>query len=294
MQEVVLYAAEEAGAEVIRGSRVTAVTPGSPAEIALERGGSIYRFRAPLVIGADGRNSRAGRWAGFRRRRDPARLIVGGALLEGLGAPRDSVHGFLRPGSGDGALCFPQRSEKARVYFIYRKDGRRRPLSGKRDGPAFVRSLLDVGFPGDWLAGARFAGPLAMFDGSDSWIDHPYSKGVALIGDAAASNDPSWGHGLSLALRDVRLLSDALCSVKDIDGAGHAYASGHDSAYAAIHTVTGWMTDLLFEVGPEADRRRERALRRMEAEPDRRPDLLGLGPNVRYDDEAKRRYFGEE
>jgi menaquinone-9 beta-reductase len=33
---------------------------------------------------------------------------------------------------------------------------------------------------------------------------------MALIGDAAAASDPSWGEGLSLTLRDVRLLRDSL------------------------------------------------------------------------------------
>lgn len=45
-----------------------------------------------------------------------------------------------------------------------------------------------------------------------------------LIGDAAASSDPSWGQGLGLTVRDVRVLRDHLLSRENWDEAGHAYA----------------------------------------------------------------------
>ena len=34
-------------------------------------------------------------------------------------------------------------------------------------------------------AGARAFGPLATFDGAETWVDHPYKAGVVLMGDAA-------------------------------------------------------------------------------------------------------------
>jgi menaquinone-9 beta-reductase len=51
----------------------------------------------------------------------------------------------------------------------------------------------------------EIAGPLASFEGADVWVDQPYKNGVALIGDAAAANDPCFGCGLSLTLR-IRFL----------------------------------------------------------------------------------------
>jgi menaquinone-9 beta-reductase len=39
-------------------------------------------------------------------------------------------------------------------------------------------------------------GPLASFDGADTWVEHPFKDGLALIGDAGASSDPSFGQGL--------------------------------------------------------------------------------------------------
>jgi len=40
--------------------------------------------------------------------------------------------------------------------------------------------------------------------------DDPGSAGVVLIGDAAGHNDPSGGQGISIALKDARLVSEAL------------------------------------------------------------------------------------
>jgi 2-polyprenyl-6-methoxyphenol hydroxylase-like FAD-dependent oxidoreductase len=45
---------------------------------------------------------------------------------------------------------------------------------------------------------------------NDSWTDQPYAPGVVLIGDAAGWNDPIIGQGLSIALRDVRIVTDVI------------------------------------------------------------------------------------
>jgi menaquinone-9 beta-reductase len=75
-------------------------------------------------------------------------------------------------------------------------------------------------------------GPLATFDGTDNWVDHPYRDGVALIGDAAAATDPSYGQDQSLTAMDARVLRDRLLANNDWDEAGHAYAAAHDQYHA--------------------------------------------------------------
>jgi 2-polyprenyl-6-methoxyphenol hydroxylase-like FAD-dependent oxidoreductase len=78
---------------------------------------------------------------------------------------------------------------------------------------------------------------LASFNGADSWVARPYADGIALIGDAAVASDPSWGQGLALTLRDVRVLSDVLLADTDRNRAGHAYAAAHDRYYGTLHTI---------------------------------------------------------
>jgi 2-polyprenyl-6-methoxyphenol hydroxylase-like FAD-dependent oxidoreductase len=43
-------------------------------------------------------------------------------------------------------------------------------------------------------------------------MDEPYVPGVVLAGDAAGWSDPTIGQGLSVAMRDVRMLSEILAS----------------------------------------------------------------------------------
>ena len=62
----------------------------------------------------------------------------------------------------------------------------------------------------DALATARPAGPTAAFSGTDTWTDRPYADGVVLVGDAAGHNDPTAGCGLSIALRDARIVRELI------------------------------------------------------------------------------------
>lgn len=94
------------------------------------------------------------------------------------------------------------------------------------------------------------AAPLSSFECADVWVDHPYRDGVALLGDAASSNDPSWGQGLSIAFRDARLLSDELLAATDWDDAAHRYARCHDADYGAVRKVSGWFYDIFQRLGP--------------------------------------------
>jgi len=147
---------------------------------------------------------------------------------------------------------------------------------------------------GEWYKGARTAGILATFDGADTWVDHPYHNGIALLGDAAASSDPTWGQGLSLTVRDARVLRDQLVADNDWDAAGHAYAAAHDRHYAAIHTCDNWFSELFLAIGLEADARRAKALPLIAQDATRVPDHAFSGPDLPQDEAMKRRFFGEE
>jgi 2-polyprenyl-6-methoxyphenol hydroxylase-like FAD-dependent oxidoreductase len=50
---------------------------------------------------------------------------------------------------------------------------------------------------------------------TETWVEHPYSGGVALIGDAADASDPRCVQGLSITTRDVRVLSEMLNATSD-------------------------------------------------------------------------------
>ena len=293
MQEAVLDAAVRAGAEVRRGVRVSGVEPGPEPEVAFEESDRHERVRARLVVGADGRSSLMRKWADFPVRRDPERLLFSGVLLDDVPAPDDSAAILFNPGVGRISLVIPQGGGRVRAYVGYHRDADP-PRGQAYDLWRFVEESARAGVERALYAGARPAGPLAMFEGADTWVDHPYRDGVALVGDAAAASDPTWGQGMSLTLRDVRTLRDRLVADDDWTAAGHGYAAEHDRYYAVVHRVDGWFSDLFMDVGPEADERRARALPLIAADPTRLPDIQFGGPELPADDAVRRRFFGEE
>src|SRR5436190_4993255 len=200
LQEVLLQRAAESGAEVRRGTRVTGLelASGQTPRVIFEENGAPATERARLVVGADGRFSNVRTWGGFEVERNPEFLTIAGVLVEGAGIPEDGIH--LAMGPGFAMFAAPLGGGKARTYFIYPSVAGRRNLTGESKTAAFLEGCRATGVPGDWLAHATPIGPLAEFDGADRWTTTATKDGVALIGDAAAATDPSWGCGLSQTL----------------------------------------------------------------------------------------------
>jgi 2-polyprenyl-6-methoxyphenol hydroxylase-like FAD-dependent oxidoreductase len=91
MQEALLAAAADAGAEVRRGVTVEGVQSGTRPTVIASCNGTKEEIPTRLSVGADGRSSRLRGKAGFRSRRDPLRLRISGVLLAGSKAPRDRI-----------------------------------------------------------------------------------------------------------------------------------------------------------------------------------------------------------
>ena len=58
--------------------------------------------------------------------------------------------------------------------------------------------------------------------------------------------------------------------------------------------ITNWLTELLYSTGHAADERRARVLPRLATEPQRAPDVVGLGPASPSDDATRRFVLGED
>ncbi|MCI0397581.1 MAG: FAD-dependent monooxygenase [Chloroflexi bacterium] len=290
MQEVLLRLAARAGAEVRRGITVTRVCPGQRPTVFVEGNGASEGFEARLVVGADGRQSKVRQWGGFEMSRDLQRLLIAGVLFTGMPAADDTVHIFRPATFGQGVLLFPLGGERFRVYFATGRRSQHGRLSGRGRLADFINYCVETGVPPEWFAAAEVGGPLASFEGAAFWSDHPYQDGVVLVGDAAAVSDPCWGCGLSLTLRDARVLRDQLLATDDWDAAAHQYAAEHDRYYGALHTIESWLTEILYGLGPEADRLREHALPQFANGSG--PDLVGAGPDSPTDEAARLRFLG--
>lgn len=293
MQESLLKAAAAAGATVRRGAAVREVRPGAPAEMVIEEDRRLETIAARLVVGAEGRSSLVRTSAHFPVLRDPEDMMIAGILLENVSAAEDTVQGIYNFALGHLVVIGPQGGGRVRMYLCYH-DRTQARFQGSGDLARFVEGCKKTGASAALFEDARQAGPLATFGCAHSWVDHPYRDGVALIGDTATSSDPTWGQGLSLTLRDARVLRDHLMRTDDWDAAGHAYADEHDGYAGRLHTFHQWMSAMYLATGPDADACRARAMPLIAQDPSRQPDALFLGPDLPVDEAARKRFFGED
>jgi 2-polyprenyl-6-methoxyphenol hydroxylase-like FAD-dependent oxidoreductase len=293
MQELLIGAAASARAGVRRGVSVKEVRPGSPVTVVAGENGHSEEIHGRLVVGADGRSSTVRASVGFQLRRDPEDMLVAGVLMDNVGAPEDIGQIVMNSSLGQAAIVFPQGAGRARTYLGFHT-GTRPRYQGTADLPRYIDDCKETGMNPAFYDGAKLAGPLATFDGAEVWVEHPFKDGVALIGDAAAASDPSWGQGLSLTLRDARVLRDHLLATNDWGTAGHAYAKEHDRHTDAIHTSNLWHTEFFLATGPQADARRARALPLIEQDHSRQPDTLFSGPEVPVNEAVRKRFFAED
>lgn len=292
MQEAVIARAARSGADVKRGATVLSLDAGAGRNpsVTYELDGDRHTESARIVVGADGRASQMRAWAGFEVQRNPDLLTIAGMRIEGTDVPEGGAYFCF--GQGYATFWAPQGDRRARVYFVYPGVAGKRGLSGKQKVSEFLQAAQSVGTPESWLASVESIGPLAEFEGADKWVDSPAKNGVVLIGDAAASTDPSWGSGLSLTMLDVESLANALKSTSDWDAAIANHAKAHDEYYGALHRILSWMTELMWTPGPEGDARRAKVLPRMMTDPSGFPDNVGLGPFGPSDERARRLTLG--
>ncbi len=190
LQEALLRRAEDLGATVRRGTRVTGVEIGPQPAVSLTLDESERIFTARLVVGADGRGSSVRSWAGFEVGRDPEQILVAGVLLEGVALSDDATHAWLDTTTGRFVLNFPQARGRTRSYLCWPAATQRR-FSGASDLSELLQQMIASGRPAGVYANAKPVGPLATFDGRSVWAERAYRSGVALIGDAAANTDPT-------------------------------------------------------------------------------------------------------
>ena len=296
LQEALLRYAKDSGADVWRGVRVTGLAAANGASnpvVSVEHADAARELTTRLVVGADGRGSPTRGWAGFPVQSDPERNLVSGVLIDGVDLSSDATHAWLDTEKGHFILNFPQGEGRARVYLCYGHTTAKR-YGGSGDIRVVLDRCIASGVPSEVYANASPAGPLATFDGRTTWASSPYRNGVALVGDAAANTDPTWGQGMSMALRDARVLRDHLLSNDDWHAAGQAYAKDRNEYFGVVHAMENWQTELLMDTGPDADAIRGRAMRSWREDRTRNPDTFLSGPGGPLGESDRRRFFGEE
>jgi 2-polyprenyl-6-methoxyphenol hydroxylase-like FAD-dependent oxidoreductase len=219
--QTLLDRAAQLGASVKRVVADVRVTPGASPRVAYSHAGVQHEARADLVIGADGRASSVRRQIGVQLREAPEHHLFAGLLCEGAYAWPEEMQATATEGDVY-FLAFPQGGGRVRLYAGYPRE-----QAGRFSGPGGARRFLDALVlkcipESEAFRAATPAGPCRTYPNQDTWIDTPFVEGVALIGDAAGYNDPIQGQGLSITLRDVRILRDLLLAAPRLSTAGLA------------------------------------------------------------------------
>jgi len=259
--------AERAGARVLRGVDDVRVELGAAPAVRFVHDGVARREPCRLIVGADGRGSAVRRQAGIAVRRDPTHHLFAGLLVDGAGAWPDDLQATGVEGDVH-FLVFPQGRGRVRLYLGYDLAQKDR-LAGAGAEQRFLEAFRLPGLPfADAFRNATPAGPCHSYGNEDAWCDDPLAPGLVLLGDAAGNNDPIIGQGLSITLRDVRLVTEALLAHgKWTPEIFAGYAAERAERMRRLRFAASLNATLENEFGPAAAARRRLVRRRQEADP---------------------------
>lgn len=260
-------AAIAAGATVVRGVEDVRIAGGESPSVAYAVDGQERVATCRLVVGADGRNSAVRKQAGIELHQDPPHHLFAGMLVdEAPGWPED-----LQSMGTEGDVqyfVFPQGGGRHRLYLSYSLEQRGR-FAGEGAEQRFLDAFRLRRVPhADALAGGAIAGPCHSVPNQSTWTDVPYARGILLIGDAAGFNDPIVGQGLSISLRDVRVVSEILLGSDMWDATAFApYAEERAERMRRLRFAGRLDSMIHAEFGPEATERKLRYQRARLADP---------------------------
>jgi 2-polyprenyl-6-methoxyphenol hydroxylase-like FAD-dependent oxidoreductase len=215
LDPILAEAAARAGATVRFGTAVSGLLRDDDGRVSGVVVDGSREERAPLVIGADGRNSVVADAVGA-----PVRYLAsaGADWLYGYWAdlPVDGYNWFYRPGVTVGAI--PTDDGRTCVLVGSRPEVVR-PMVGMGAPEGALHALVGPGPLGPLLRRARRASGVRFLRATPGRLRMPYGPGWALVGDAGYWEDPQSTHGMTAALRDAELLSRA---VLQAPSPGHA------------------------------------------------------------------------
>jgi 2-polyprenyl-6-methoxyphenol hydroxylase-like FAD-dependent oxidoreductase len=292
LQETLLTAAREEGARVWRPAMATPTRIEDGWEIAVASAAGDATIHSPILIGADGQRSSVRTLIGGTATRDPIHHTMGGMLARGVDLPRDSAHQAYHPAGF--AMVFPQRDDFSRVYFVCSTEESR---TLQTTGPDAFLARVAALYPDGAFAHAIPAGPMGFFPNADLVSDRVAASGAVLIGDAASANDPSQGHGLSLVVRDVRVLRDLLSGGTPLADVPDRFAAQRTAYYDVVRKHARWAAPLVAEDSARADALRAQVERAREADPAAGgfAGIFATGPDgLAVDDRARMHFYGED
>jgi len=272
-------AATNAGAAVVCGVDQLDFTLGAAPSVRWSTNGTMHEVACRLVVGADGRESAVRRQAGVPLNANPALLLGAGLVVDDApGWPTDT----FTVGSEDDRVFFmvPLGNGRVRLYLLYDARDKQR-FAGPNKAERFLAGFALRSAPiAEEFCSATPAGPCAVYPMNDSWCDDPAPPGAVLIGDAAGYSDPQLGQGLSIAMRDARVVSELLADNAEWTSATlEPYVEERTERMRRLRFVNEIMTALRSQFDDEGRALRLRAMTLMQQHPElarfRTASLLG-------------------
>ena len=263
--------AAASGARALRGVDVKAITLGTAPSVTYLHDGIEHVATAPLVVGAEGRQSSVRRAAGLTLHQDKPHHWFAGLLVDGVDG-WDETRQAIGTEDDFAFLAFPQGGGRMRVYGGWDLAGKTR-FAGAHGPSRFLNAFRMKSAPhNEAIAGGTPASPLFAYYNNSSAADRPYAPGAVLVGDAAGWNDPILGLGLSITYRDVRTVSDILKQTPDGTAPDfRPYAEERAERMRRLRIAAEMQATLDMEFGDAARARRRRYHEATLADP-----MLGL------------------
>ncbi|MCQ6962959.1 NAD(P)/FAD-dependent oxidoreductase [Methanolobus chelungpuianus] len=197
------YESAKAGAEVMVKTRATGLLTenGFVRGVRLMHLGEEKEVRSRLVIGADGVESKVGRWAGIDTSIKPADLeTCAQFLMSGTGIDQDYCYFYL---GNEIAPCgyiwiFPKGEDLANVGI-----GILGNKSGKKHAVDYLKDFVGQKFPDAKILEIDVGG--VPVSGS---IERTIANGLMLVGDAARQSDPITGGGIINAMEAGKIAGE--------------------------------------------------------------------------------------
>lgn len=250
--------AAASGATSLRGVDVKTVMLGANPSVTYVHDGAEHTAFAPLIVGAEGRQSTVRRAAGLTLHQDKPHHWFAGLLVDGV-ARWDETRQAIGTEDDFAFLAFPQGNERMRVYGGWSLADSKR-FAGAQGPSRFLEAFRMKSAPhNEAIAGGTPASPLFAYYNNCSAAERPYAPGAVLVGDAAGWNDPILGLGLSITYRDVRLVSDILKETPaGIAPDFRPYAEERAERMRRLRIASEMQATLDMEFGDEARARRRR------------------------------------
>lgn len=244
---------------VLEGDRVAGV-------VAVDGEGRTLTFRAPLVVGADGRTSVVAQRLGCRR---PHRLRRMALVTYARGIPECRGAGEIFIDPPDYAILNPLGPDRVNVSLVV-------PLAHVVPWTARLETFLaarvkHLDHLARRLAGAERIAPVHALGPLAYRTVPPRLGGVLLVGDAAGFYDPLTGEGVFAALRSAELAAETTAEAFRLGDWSAATLGAYLRARRAVFAAKERFTRVLHAVV------RRRRLANLTARfLARRPDLLDL------------------